>query len=261
MPTRPLVVIAQPTGAARWHVDLPGQASLITRTLATARVMVERRIHGPFDLQARLGGLEDLCADAVDLGQRSDAATVKAIQLRRRTALALTAAGIRRTDVAYLMGITSGAIAHLLAVPIDSPWMTTGHAPPAAFPRRPQEVASTAGTHQMTAVVATRDGTGWQLQLNAGRHSTRRTSLVHAHKLARDMAGDTDVVLCPQLPNELESALRASDLASATAQDLQLQTYELRLDLCRRLRTLRIGFADIGELLAVHAHRVRLLLE
>jgi hypothetical protein len=112
----------------------------------------------------------------------------------------------------------------------------------------------------MTAVVATRDGNGWDVHLNAGGRSTRRTSLVHADKLARDLAGDTDVILCPQLPDELDEMLRASDLASAAAQDLQLQAYELRLDVARRLRALGIGFADIGELLAIHAHRVRLLL-
>jgi len=67
-------------------------------------------------------------------------------------------------------------------------------------------------------------------------------SLVHADKLARDLAGDTDVILCPQLPDELDEMLRASDLASAAAQDLQLQAYELRLDVARRLRALGIGF-------------------
>lgn len=62
--------------------------------------MIGRRLEDEFDLQVRLGGLEDLCADAVELGQRSDAASVDAIRLRRRAALTLTAAGIRRTDVA-----------------------------------------------------------------------------------------------------------------------------------------------------------------
>lgn len=254
-------MIADPTGAARWRVEIPGQSPVITRTLATARTMVGRCVDGLFDPQVRLSGLEDLCADAVDLGQRSDAATIDAIRARRRAALALTVAGIRRTDVAHLMGIPSDAIAHLLAVPIDSPWMTVGHAPPTAFPRQQQEVARTDGTRQMAAVVATRDGTGWQVHLSAGRRSTRRTSLVHAEKLARDLAGDKDVILCPQLPRDLDEAIRASDLASAAAQDLQLQTYELRVDVARRLRALGIGYADIGELLGIHTHRVRLLLK
>lgn len=229
MSTRLLVVVAEPTGDARWHVAIPSYASLVTRTLATGRTSIGRRVQGAFDLQVRLGGLEDLCADAVDLGQRSDAATVAAMRLRRRMALALTAAGIRRTDVAYLMGIASRSVAHLLAVPVDSAWMTAGQAPPTAFPRRRKELARTDRTHQMTVVIVTREGTGWDVQMDVGRRSTGRTSLVHAEKLAREMAGDADVILCPQLPEELEKTLRESDLASAAAQDLQLQAYDLRL--------------------------------
>lgn len=113
----------------------------------------------------------------------------------------------------------------------------------------------------MTAVAATRDGTGWVLQLDAGHQSTRRTSLVHAEKLARDLVGDTEVVLCPLLPEGIDALLRASDVASAAAEDLQLRAYDMRLGIVRRLRGLGIGFADIGELLGIHPHRVRLLLD
>jgi len=110
------------------------------------------------------------------------------------------------------MGIPSMAVGHLLAVPIDSPWMTAGHAPPTAFPRHRKDEARADGTRQMTAVTATRDGTGWQLQLDAGHQSTRRTSLVHAEKLARDLVGNTEVVLCPLLPEGIDALLRASAL-------------------------------------------------
>lgn len=260
MSTRLLVVTAKPTGAARWHVDIPAHIPVTTRTLASARALVERRVAEEFDLQVALGGLEDLCADAVDLGQRSDASTIDALRLRRRVALALTAVGIRKTDVAYLTGIASGSVAHLLSVPIESPWMSAGHAPPTPFPQQRVDVTWTAGTRRITAVVATRDGSGWHVHLNGGSRPTRRTSLVHAEKLVRDMAGDTDVVLCPQLPDELDDMLRTSDFASAAAQDLQVQAYELRRHVAGRLRALRIGFADVGELLAIHPHRVRLLL-
>jgi hypothetical protein len=158
-------VVAELSGDARWHVDIPGQATVVTRTLATARAAIARRVRSPFDLQVSLGGLKDECAYAIDLGRRSDAATIDAIRLRRRAALALTGAGIRRTDVAYLMGIASRTVAHLLAVPVDSAWMAAGHAPPTGFPQRraDREMAMTGSTHQMTAVVVTRDGTGWRL--------------------------------------------------------------------------------------------------
>lgn len=259
MPARPLVVTADPTADARWQVDVPGQAPLVTRTLATAQTMVGRRVEGAFDLQVRLGGLENLCADAVELGEESDALTVVALRLRRQTARALTEAGIRRTDVAYLMGIPPGSVAHLLAVPIDSPWMATGHAPPSPFPQS-RQVSTSVGTNQVTAVVVTRDVTGWHVHPNPGRRPTGRTSLVHAEKLARGLLTDTDVMLCPELPDDLEECLRASDHTSAAADDLELRVYELRLDVARRLRILGVGFGDIGELLGMHVHRVRLLL-
>lgn len=221
--------------------------------------MVARRVEGAFDLQVQLGGLEDLCEDAVELGEQSDASTLEALRLRRATARALAEAGIRKTDVAYLMGIQPDSVAHLLAVPVETAWMKTGHSPPTPFPR-PREATTAAGTRRMTAVVATRNGTSWHVHLKAGRRPTGRTSLVHAEKLVRSLYGDTDILLCPQLPARLEAQLRASDLATAAAEDLQLQAYQLRHGVATRLRALGIGFADTGELLAMHAHRIRLLL-
>lgn len=260
MSSRPLVVTARPTGDARWRMDVPGQQPIVTRTLVTAQAMAGRRLGVPFDLQVSLGGLEDLCSDAIELGEQSDALTIQAIRQRRTTARALAQAGIRRTDIAYLMCLGPRSIGHLLSVPIDSPWMATGHAPPSPFPRPSEPSPSVGTTRQMTAIVATRDGTGWHVHLKPGRRPTGRTSLVHAEKLARDLMPDIDVMLCPELPDELEDSLRASHLAGAEAEDHQRRAYELRLDVTRRLRGLGIGFADIGHLLGLHVHRVRLLL-
>lgn len=79
---RPIVVTATPTGA-HWHVEIPGHPAITTRTLAMAETMTARRLTGAFDLQVRLGGLEGLCADAVDLGQAADAAHITALKRRR----------------------------------------------------------------------------------------------------------------------------------------------------------------------------------
>ena len=80
--------------------------------------------------------------------------------------------------------------------------------------------------------------------------------------LVRDLVADDadEILLCPQLPDDLEQAIRAADLATADAEDYQRRTYELRLDLAGRLRGLDVGYQDIGHLLDIHAHRVRLLL-
>jgi hypothetical protein len=258
--TGSVVVTAEPTGDARWRVVVPGHRSLVTRTLVTTRMRVDRLLDGGYDLQVRLGGLEDVCADAVELGTRSDALTVEAIRLRRRTARVLTEAGMRMTDVAYLMGIPQDVAKHLLDVPVESPWMAVGHAPPTPI-HKPPAATVTGGTREMTAVMATQTENGWHVHLNPGRRPTTRTSLVHAENLARARAAaGTEVVLCPSLPDDLEAALRASDVATAAADEVQSQAYELRLDVATRLRALGIGFADIGELLAIHTHRVRLLL-
>lgn len=249
------VVTARPV-AGRWATSVGAESPIETRTLT----MATRRAGGPIDLQVKIGGLEDLCADAVELGDQSDELTVEAIRQRRVTARALDGAGIRRTDIAYLMGIPQNSLKHLLAVPLDSPWMSTGHAPPSPFPQPLQPNLTAGSTRRMTAVAATRDGTGWHVHLGDGRQPARRTSLVHAEKLACNATPDAEVMLCPELPDELETAIHVSDLASAAAEDHQRQAYELRLDVAGRLRGLGIGFGDIGQLLGIHVHRVRLLL-
>jgi len=92
MPGQPIVVTAIPIGA-HWHLETPGHRPITTRTLAMAETMTARRLPGAFDLQVSLGGLEDLCTDAVDLGQAADTAHITALKLRRVAVRALTAAG------------------------------------------------------------------------------------------------------------------------------------------------------------------------
>lgn len=69
-----------------------------------------------------------------------------------------------------------------------------------------------------------------------------------------------DVTLCAELWDGLEESVRAAGLATAAADDLELRAYELRLDVAHRLRALGVGFGDIGELIGIHPHRVRVLL-
>lgn len=80
---------------------------------------VARRLVGDdvaVDVQVSLGGLEDPCADAVELGEQSDARSVEAIRLRRIAARALNAAGIATADIGYLMGLRRESAKHLLVV-------------------------------------------------------------------------------------------------------------------------------------------------
>jgi hypothetical protein len=63
--------------------------------------MAVRQVGGPVDLQVTPGGLEDLCAEAVELGEQADALALEAMRLRRTAAKALSAAGIRTADVGY----------------------------------------------------------------------------------------------------------------------------------------------------------------
>ncbi len=241
-------------------MEVPGQQPIVTRTLASAQTLAARRLEVPFDLQVDLGGLEDLCADAVELGERSDALTIQAIRARRIAARALAEAGIRGTDIAFLMGMAPYTAKLLLSVPIDTLWMATGQAPPRRFPRPTEPSPSASATRPVTAIRATRDGIGWLVHLDTGRPPVRRISLAHAEKLARAAIPDADVMLCPELPDELERAIRGADLATAGAEERERAAYELRRDVARRLRDLGIGYADIGQLLGINGHRVRLLL-
>jgi len=146
--------------------------------------LIGRRFDGAFDLQVRLGGLEDLCADAVELDQRSDGLAVEALRLRRRTARSLTEAGIRTTDIAYLMGIPSGVgrapAGRADRQPLDDQW------PRATKP------AAAVGPGQLAGNCSAADrdrgdwnGPGWHVRLDPGGQPAVRTSLVHAESLLR----------------------------------------------------------------------------
>lgn len=90
-----------------WQLTAPDGRSSHCETLRQAP-KIARRLAGPDvepDVQVSLGGLEDLCADAVELAEQSDAKSVEAIRLRRITARALNAAGIAAADIGYLMGL------------------------------------------------------------------------------------------------------------------------------------------------------------
>jgi hypothetical protein len=91
MPASPIVVTATPTGA-RWFVEIPGHRPIAARTLSMAETMTARRLHAGFDLQVDLGGVEDLCADAVEAGEAADTAHITALKLRRSAVRALKVA-------------------------------------------------------------------------------------------------------------------------------------------------------------------------
>jgi len=64
----------------------------------------------------------------------------------------------------------------------------------------------------------------------------------------------------PQLDETCRRHIDAADTATATADDLNERCYLLRLQVAQRLRALELGYRDIGYLLDMHEHRVRLLL-
>jgi hypothetical protein len=261
MPGQPIVVTATPTGA-HWHVEIPRHPPITTRTLAMAETMTARRLAGGFDLQVSLGGLEDLCADAVELGEAADTAHVTALKLRRVAVRTLKRAGCTPVDVGYLTGIPTDTVDNLLRVPIESPWMNAGTTP---WPRRPQLQAPTtpaAGTRRVVAAVVTPAGSSWDLHL-AGDVPPRRVRTLAAAETALAAVvdgGGADVHVIPQLDDACQRHLDDSDAATAAADDLNERCYLLRLQVAHRLRALGIGYRDIGYLLEMHEHRVRLLL-
>jgi hypothetical protein len=260
MPRRPVVVIATPA-AGHWRLTVANGRSMGCETLRQADGVARRLVDDDVDVdvQVSLGGLEDLCVDAVDLGEQSDASSVVAIRLRRIAARALSTAGIRTADIGYLMGLRRESAKHLLSGPFDSPWMVAGHAPPLKRPAVPPASASP-GNRRVVAAVVTRDGSRWHVHLED--EPQPRASLAYAERFVRKLIDDpkADVLLCPQLPADLEAALRASELATAQDDDLRARTYELRAELARRLRALGLRARDIGDLIGIHEHRVRTLL-
>jgi hypothetical protein len=63
-----------------------------------------------------------------------------------------------------------------------------------------------------------------------------------------------------QLDDACQRHLDDSDAGTAAADELNERAHLLRLQVAQRLRTLGIGYRDIGHLLTMHEHRVRLLL-
>jgi hypothetical protein len=119
------------------------------------------------DVHVSLGGLEDLCDDAVELGQQSDAKAVAAIRLRRIAARALSAAGFAAADIGYLVGLPRGSAKHLLVGPLDAPWMAAGHAPPLERPLTPADTVRS-GNRRVFVVMVTPHKGRWLVHLEGG---------------------------------------------------------------------------------------------
>ena len=181
------------------------------------------------------------------------------MRLRRIAARTLSAAGIATADIGYLMGLRRESAKHLLTGPLGSPWMAAGHAPPLERPPVRTATASL-GNRRVLVVVVTRHEGRWVVHLEEGPQT--RASLAYAERFVRELIDDpdADILLCPQLPADLEAALRTPDVATAEDEDLRARTYELRADVARRLRAVGIAVRDIGDLLGIHEHRVRMLL-
>lgn len=232
-----------------------------SETLRQAATAAQRLVGDDveIDVQISFGGLEDQCADAVELGAQSDAKAVEAIRMRRIAARALSAAGFPPADIGYLVGLPRGSAKHLLDGPLDAPWMGAGLAPPL---ERPPALADTArpGNRRIFVVLVTPHEGRWLVHLEAGPQV--RATLGFAERFVRELIDDpsADLLLAPQLPADLEEAVQTADTATAEDEDLRLRTYELRADLTRRLAGLGIGARDIGDLLGIHEHRVRTLL-
>ncbi len=164
--------------------------------------MTARRMTGAFDLQVRLGGLEDLCADAVDLGQAADAAHITALKRRRVAVRTLKGASCTPVDIGYLTGIPTETVDNLLTVPIETSWMTTGATPWRRHPHL-QEPPPPGGTRQVVAAVVTPAGSSWDLHLTGDMPPRRCRTLAAAENAltAASAAGNggVDVHVIPQL--------------------------------------------------------------
>lgn len=71
---------------------------------------------------------------------------------------------------------------------------------------------------------------------------------------------EVDVHVIAHLDDTCQRHLDDSDAATGAADALNERAYLLRLDVARRLRAHGIGYRDIGHLLEIHEHRVRLIL-
>lgn len=251
------VVIARPVGR-RWQVVVPAGREFSATTLAAVRARASKVLGGVVEVEVRVGGLEDLCADAVETGEQADAAFVTALRLRRRTARLLCDAGLSRADCGYLMGLDRNAIKHLLSVPVDSPWMDTGATPFRGRPgRRDIPPAVGIGGRRIGVAVVSRAGNGWWLHVDP--EPVWVWTLERAEIVTRDLTGDpaVDVMVSPILDPAVEEAAGETLRAGVVADDLDVSVEEQRRYLVRRLRALEVGYTDIGELLEISNHRAR----
>src|SRR6478735_10348738 len=118
-----IVIVATPVGR-HWQVTMPDGRSFTRTTLVTVRKQARKLLGDDFELQVSVRGLEDLCADSVELTEQSEAAFVRALRLRRIAARTLQDTGLSRADIGYLLGLDPGVATELLSVPVDSPWMS-----------------------------------------------------------------------------------------------------------------------------------------
>jgi len=144
--------------------------------------------------------------------------------------------------------------------------MTTGTTPWRPRPHL-QHPPPSGGTRQVIVAMVTPAGSSWDLHLT-GDMSPRRVrtlaaaenALTAAVAAAGDGGGGVDVLVVPQLAETCQRHIDAADIATAIADDLNERCYLLQIQVAQRLRALEVGYRDIGYLLEMHEHRVRLLL-
>lgn len=265
MPDCVVVVTVTPEDG-HWRLSARGARSATCGSLRRAEI-VAQRLTGPgvaIDVQVSVDGLEDLCADAVELGRDSDAAAIQALRLKRLAVRALTRAGVKQADIGYLLGISTERADDMRSEPVDSPWMARGQTPWRPRPDLTVPEPAIPGSRRVVAVVVTRAPakTTWFLHLDDDEPERVRTLAVAEARVRELVGADTDVLICPVLSDDnVDRAVQESSVATAEADDLHRRTYGLRLSVARKLRGLGIGYRDIGDLLEMHVHRVRRLLE
>jgi len=260
VPPRP--VVATPWDG-RWLVVAPEGRTAFARTLRQLQETAEKLTERPMPVHVDLAGWQDMAADAVDLGAQADAAYIAALKLERRAARALAERRIGVNDVGVILHVPEHRARHLLESPVESAWMTTGQSPWRELPREQPEADSTnepASTRTIYVVAATPDDGRWIVDLPDQPNVTAAT-LAHAAGVARRVLEEaaTDIEICPYL-GSTEALVEQTLVAGLHAGRLHQQAYGLRLKIARHLRSLGVGYRDIGDLLGIHHHRVRLLL-
>jgi len=199
MPDCPVVVTVTPEDG-HWRLSARGARSATCGSLRRAEI-VAQRLTGPdvaIDVQVSVDGLEDLCADAVELGRESDAASIQALRLKRLAVRALTRAGVKQADIGYLLGISTERADDMRSEPVDSPWMARGQTPWRPRPDLTVPEPAIPGSKRVVAVVVTRAPakTTWFLHLDDEPERVRTLAVAEAR--VRELVGaDTDVLICP----------------------------------------------------------------